>query len=246
MKTAKYGGLPPSFISFIILFTCACTTFFVIGNAFCKEEYPNAATSVKTNDPITIIIDAGHGGEDGGTVGVDGTIEKDINLSISFILHDLFTASGYDVVMTRTQDIMLYDRNTDFKGRKKALDLSTRVKMAKEHDNAIFISIHMNSFPDPKYSGLQVYYSKNSSDSSLLAKNVQEEVRLLLQEDNEREIKPAGSSIFVLDRLNIPAILIECGFLSNPGECARLADNSYQKKLALSIYLASIKYLESP
>ena len=146
--------------------------------------------------------------------------------------------------MTRETDTMLYDKNADYKGRKKELDLSKRVEIANSYENAIFISIHMNSFPDAKYSGLQVYYSKNHPGSAEVAENIQSTVRDALQNENGRQIKPAGQNIFVLDRIRIPAVLIECGFLSNAHECQKLTEEEYQKKLSLAIFLSVSKYID--
>ncbi len=235
---AYFFFLLPAFVSVCILFT-------FIGNSFCKDAPLYAATEPQKSKTLTLIIDAGHGGEDGGAVGVNGEFEKDINLKIAFALRDMALSAGYDTVMTRTEDILLYDRNIDYKGRKKALDLLARVKIAQKYENAVFISIHMNAFPEEKYSGLQVYYSKNHPLSEEIAKDIQDGARLNLQKENNRKIKPAGSNIYLLDRITLPSVLIECGFLSNSEECALLSSEDYQQKLALSIFLSVSKYLET-
>lgn len=234
-----------SFIFFLFSFTAVCVLLSFLSVAFCKWEVSDTATSIQNESKLpTIIIDAGHGGEDGGAVGNDGTLEKELNLSISEKLRDLFCAAGYNVVMTREDDTLLYDKNADYKGRKKELDLAKRVEIANSYENAVFISIHMNSFPDSKYSGLQVYYSKNHSDSAEIAANIQTMVHDHIQNNNKRQTKPAGLNIFVLDRVRIPAVLIECGFLSNPDECQDLTKDEYQKKLSLTIFFAVSKYIE--
>lgn len=232
------------FILFALLFTITCIMFMYISNSFCKDLPMDVATEYKPAPLPTIIIDAGHGGEDGGTVGVNGILEKDVNLQISNILKDLFAVSGQNVVMTRKNDTMLYDKNVDYKGRKKALDLAARVKIANSYDNAIFVSIHMNAFPIEKYSGLQVYYSSQNDSSFILANEIQSTIKENLQNNNDRQVKAAGEDIFVLDRTKIPAVLIECGFLSNNKECIKLSDTEYQKKLALTIFLAISKYID--
>ena len=191
----------------------------------------------------SVIIDAGHGGEDGGAVGINGILEKDINLSIANILRDMLASRGINVIMTRTEDILLYDRNVDYKGRKKILDLSARLKIANENENCVFVSIHMNSFPEAKYSGLQVYYSKNSELSKALADSIQNTVKTHLQPDNSRLTKKADSSIFLLDRCDNPSVLVECGFLSNPNECAKLCSEDYRKKLSLAIIDGICSYI---
>ena len=198
--------------------------------------------AVSANDAaptVTVILDAGHGGEDGGAVGtVNGKeiYEKDLNLSIALMLRDLLEADGVSVVMTRTEDVLLYDRNTDYEGRKKVLDLAARLHIGQSIENAIFVSIHMNAFPQAQYKGLQVYYSPNHSLSATLAKNVQDRVKEQLQTDNHRKIKRAGSDIFLLEHLECPAVLIECGFLSNAQECAALNEQVYRQKLAFLLF----------
>ena len=183
----------------------------------------------------TVILDAGHGGEDGGTIGVvDGKeiYEKDLNLSITLMVRDLLEAEGFDVVLTRETDTLLYDRNTEYKGRKKALDLAARLAMGQNTPNAIFVSIHMNAFPQKQYRGLQVYYSPNHPLSETLARTIQSTTAQTLQPDNTRQIKRADSNIYLLHHMNCPAVLVECGFLSNEEECRDLCRKEYQKELA--------------
>ena len=228
---------------FIFVFTAAAI-FFLFLSTYLKSEKNTSFTSAEINEPL-IIIDAGHGGEDGGAVGTNDLYEKDVNLKIAFLMKDMLSSRGYDVLLTRSEDILLYDRNVDFKGRKKALDLAARVKIAQEHENCIFVSIHMNAFPDPKYSGLQVYYSTNNEESKMLADQIQLLVKETLQPNNNRKTKAAKENIFVLDRITSPAILVECGFLSNPEECAALSDAGYLKKLSLIICEAVEKYMSN-
>ena len=125
-----------------------------------------------------IVIDAGHGGEDGGAVGINGCIEKDLNLDIALILRDLLESSGVKVIMTRTEDVMLYDENIP--GKKKSKDLKKRVEIAHSEPQALTVSNHMNSYPAEKYSGAQVYYSPNHPDSKILAGEVQEYIKAYL------------------------------------------------------------------
>lgn len=191
----------------------------------------------------TVVIDAGHGGEDGGAVGADGTYEKDINLKIAFLLRDMLESNGIKTVMTRETDILLYDRTVNFKGRKKVLDLAARLKIGKETENSIFVSIHMNAFPQTQYSGLQVWYSKNDERSADIAELIQKNVAESLQPDNTRKTKAASSNIFLLDRAEYPAVLIECGFLSNTSECALLNTEEYRQKLAFTIFMSLSEFI---
>jgi len=187
----------------------------------------------------TVIIDAGHGGADGGAVGVNGEIEKDINLAIALKLRRLFNMSNFQVILTRDTDILL---NTDGVRKKKASDLANRAKVANNNPSAIFISIHMNKFPQERYSGLQVFFSPNNLDSANLADLIRTNNREYLQLDNNREIKK-GRDMFVLENIKNIGVLIECGFLSNREEAALLATEEHQIKLARIIF-ASIAEFE--
>lgn len=200
--------------------------------AFLQTEARPASAEEKR---ITIVIDAGHGGMDGGAVSDAGVAEKDINLAVAMRLRELFLLADADVVMTRTEDVMLCSE--DSKHRKRE-DLESRVRIAESHENAVFLSIHMNKFPVEKYSGLQVYYSRSNDASRDIAESIQKKTADFLQSENKRRVKPADSSIYVLDKLDIPAVLVECGFLSNRAEAALLSDAAYQDKLACIIYAA--------
>ncbi len=202
---------------------------------FQQVDAPSAAD---TAPEYTIVLDAGHGGEDGGASSASGTLEKDLNLAIVMSLRDLLVAGGARVVLTRTDDTLLYDKTVDYHGRKKALDLATRRKIAEETPNAVFISIHMNAFPQTQYRGLQVWYSQNNPASLSLAESIQRLTSEQLQPENTRRAKAATSSIYLLHHLTCPAILVECGFLSNPEEAVLLKTEEYQEQLAFLLFLA--------
>ena len=207
-----------------------------------QEHNRFSPTDAKKDSLPVIVIDAGHGGEDGGAIGVDGTLEKDVNLHIAMQLNDILQSMGYKTVMTRTEDILLYDKNSDYHGQKKVQDLATRKRITEQYDNVVFVSIHMNAFPNEKYHGMQVYYSTNNTQSQLLANAIQSLTTNALQSDNTRKIKPTNGNIYLLDRLQCPAVLVECGFLSNREECARLADEIYQKKMAFALAFGITQY----
>ena len=233
-----------SYLFFCIIFTTAVASLILLSQfLLTKADALSTEISKPQAFSTTVIIDAGHGGEDGGAIGTNGIYEKDLNLKIATELADMLRASGINVIMTRNEDILLYDRNVDFKGRKKMLDLAARLKVANETENAVFISIHMNSFPIEKYSGLQVYYSKNTPESKMIAQNIQSSVKDLIQSNNGRSVKEADEKIYLLDRCTNPAILIECGFLSNKDECAQLSESKYQKELSLAIFSGIISYI---
>ena len=181
----------------------------------------------------TIIIDPGHGGEDPGAIGINGAEEKTINLSLSTKIKKLLEFDGYSVIMTRESDEMLLEG--DISTGKKARDLRNRLNFGSRYPDAVFVSIHMNKFPAESCRGLQVYYSGNDDASREIAASIRDAVRTTLQPDNHREIKKADSSIFILDNIRIPAVLIECGFISNNDEAALLTDQTYQCELAAVI-----------
>lgn len=193
----------------------------------------------------TVIIDAGHGGEDGGTQAPSGALEKDLNLKIAEFLKKELEDIGIPVVMTRTEDKLLYDTSVNYKGQKKKLDAAARLKIAEETPNAIFVSIHMNSYVSPQYSGLQVWYSDNNADSKPLASLIQERNNTLFQRDNKRQIKPSGDNIYIMSKLQCPAVLIECGFLSNPKEATNLSDSGYQIALSKSLAESIAEYIKN-
>lgn len=207
-----------------------------------NAEIPTGTTAQKYT---TVIIDAGHGGEDGGTSSASGLVEKDVNLEISQMLCDMLRANGVNVIMTREDDRLLYDRNANYQGRKKKLDLAARLAIADSTPDAIFVSIHMNSFTDPRYSGLQVWYSPNNADSLPLAELIRKTNQEQLQSENHRLCKEATSAINLLHNAKCPAVLVECGFLSNPDEAALFETTDYRQRVAFAIFCAITEFLEN-
>ena len=193
-------------------------------------------------EPLVIILDPGHGGEDPGAIGGDSVYEKDLNLSICRFMRDELLANGYTVVMTRDEDKMLYTDSENIKGIRKISDLKNRVKLFNSYGNAVVISIHMNSFSEPKYHGTQIYCA-DSEEARLLATFVRYEVRREIQPDNRRPIK-GSEGIYLLEHSENPTILVECGFLSNEEECAKLSEKDYQKRLSFALVCGIIKYIE--
>ena len=232
------------YLLFCALFAFAAVVlilFFYRMTESSAESVDLSPSSADLSAPI-VVIDAGHGGEDGGAIGANGICEKDLNLQIAQMLNDLLRSNGIRTVMTRNEDILLYDRNSDYHGQKKVQDLATRRKIAEEYENAVFVSIHMNAFPQAKYHGLQVYYSPNSPSSMDLATQIQSLTKELLLPQNNRSVKSSNGNIYLLDRLECPAVLVECGFLSNPEECALLSTEEYKRKMALSLCLSILQY----
>ncbi len=235
-----------SIIAFILissLFICILSYFF--GSFYLPSPTCEVSSDIDLINYTTVIIDAGHGGEDGGTSSANGLIEKDVNLSIARILCDMLKASGINVVMTREEDKLLYDRNTDYHGRKKKLDHAARLNIMKDIENAVFISIHMNSYTDPRYSGLQVWYSQNFSDSIRLADLIQDNNKKMLQSENTRRTKAATSAIFLLNEATCPAVLVECGFLSNSVEAAKFAGDEYRQQISFMLFCSILDFLQN-
>ena len=205
------------------------------------DYYVNAVAEV--NVP-TIIIDAGHGGEDSGAVGEGNIYEKDLNLQIAFELGEQLKAKGYNVVYTRTDDKLLYTEEQNIKGMRKLYDLKNRCGVADNYENALFISIHMNSYGAKQYSGLQVYYADKNSESESLASSIQNSVCHELQKENNRKTKN-GKGYYILDNCKATSVIIECGFISNDSELKKLSEKEYQKQLSFAIICGIIEYINT-
>ena len=191
-----------------------------------------------------IILDAGHGGMDGGAVGVNNTPEQGINLAITLKLKELLQLNGFEVILTRPNENSIHDPSETSVAKQKRSDMRNRLKIIENHPNALFVSIHQNKFSDSSCKGAQIFYSPNHSDSEQLAKLLQESFRENLQPENSREIKASDESLYLLWNAEIPAVLVECGFLSNPNECELLCDESYQEKIAFVIYLSLLDFYQ--
>ena len=191
-----------------------------------------------------IILDAGHGGMDGGAVGVNNTPEQGINLAITLKLKELLQLNGFEVILTRENENSIHDPSETSVAKQKRSDMRNRMKIIENHPNALFVSIHQNKFSDPSCKGAQIFFSPNHSDSEQLAKLLQESFRENLQPENSREIKISDESLYLLWNAEIPAVLVECGFLSNPNECDLLCDESYQEKIAFVIYLSLLDFYQ--
>jgi N-acetylmuramoyl-L-alanine amidase len=197
------------------------------------------------NLPVSV-IDAGHGGMDGGAVGVDNIVEKDINLAICLTLRDQFEANGFRVVMTRETDISIHDEGITGARKQKTSDLHNRLALVNAQLNAIFISIHQNKFGESRSHGAQMFYSTNNPESERLATILQENFISQIQPENTRQIKKAGKDLYLMYNAQCPAVLIECGFLSNSTDAYRLIDPEYQNKIAFTTLGSVLKFLETP
>ena len=210
--------------------------------AVCSSRVVTVYTqNIAENNRSCIVIDAGHGGEDGGAISVTGESESNINLQIALKTNDLMHLLGLKTVMIRTDDRSVYTQGTTL-SQKKVSDLKERVRVISETNNPILISIHQNYFSNEKYSGLQVFYP-NTTGSKSLASELQNNAKTALNKANNRTIKKTNG-VYLMDHIDCTAVLVECGFLSNYQEEALLRNNSYQKKLAGLISVTVCNYLD--
>lgn len=197
-----------------------------------RNFYAINASRQKTSP--TLIIDAGHGGEDGGAVSLSGASESQINLSIALKLDQILGLYGLPVMLTRSEDISLHDKNAKTLHDKKVSDLQNRVAIAQSLQYGVLISIHQNSYPSPKYSGAQVFFAP-TEQSDQFANIMQNSLRYVLNPNNNRLPKEIPSTIYLMNHVSCCAILVECGFLTNPQEEALLLNVSYQTKMATAL-----------
>lgn len=205
-----------------------------------------AVTVIAENTPIErkhcIIIDPGHGGVDGGATSCTGLLESTLNLEISLRLNDLFHLLGYDTRIIRTGDISVYTKGETI-AQKKISDLKERVRIVNETENAILVSIHQNNFSDSRYSGAQIFYS-STAQSKQLAEQLQTAFKETINQGSNRICKKSNG-IYLMEHINKPGILIECGFLSNPEEESKLKRPEYQKQLSCVVAATISSFLSN-
>lgn len=200
----------------------------------------SAVTAAISDERTTIIIDAGHGGEDGGAIGIGGASESQINLAISQRLEQLLVFMGHQTSMIRSEDVSVHTGGTSITERKVS-DLKNRVSIVNQIPSAVLISIHQNHFSEKQYSGAQVFYA-STEGSRRLAEMTQEQLRECLNPNNNRTCKQA-ESVYLMNEIKCPGILVECGFLSNEKEEQQLLQPEYQKKIICAIGCALGQYL---
>lgn len=210
-----------------------------------KNISETVASYNKSHFDNTVILDAGHGGEDGGAVAFDGTMEKDINLEICSTISMFFDIFGINYINIRTDDISVGDTSLDTIRERKASDIHKRYDIINSTENSVLLSIHQNMFSVEKYSGTQVFYAKSVESSKTLAQCIQSSVVSSLQNDNKRAIKEGDKSIYLLYNAKRPSVLVECGFMSNMEELALLKDLQYRSKISYFIVSGLLEYLLS-
>lgn len=225
---------------------CALFIFAVCLSFFAFTVHTTQIASVPDKnaaDRPIVIVDAGHGGADGGAVAYDGTEEQILNLQIAKLLEQQLFAFGIETVMTRTNEDSIHDESANTIREKKVTDIHNRMAIMESHPDALFVSIHQNKYTDSSQQGTQVFYSPNTTTSPALADCIQKSVVSLLQPENTREIKKSGSSIYLLYYAKQTAVLVECGFLSNQHDTELLKDEEYQKQMAFAIATGILNYL---
>ena len=186
-----------------------------------------------------IVVDCGHGGIDPGMIGIDGLKEKEFNLAIGMKLKKALEDYGYQVVMTRETDTGLYDEDSQ---NKKAQDMQKRILLIQKVDPVLTVSIHQNSYEDPAVKGPQVFYYRDSSKGKALAEILQDRFDYVLGDQNRR-LPKANANYYLLLHVKCPIVIVECGFLSNRKEAALLNSGEYQDKLAYTIHMGIMEYL---
>jgi len=189
-----------------------------------------------------VLANSPHGGFDGGAVANDGTVEKDINLKICVTLAEFLRCSGFEVIMTRSADNSTDDVGSDKITSRKKSDLKNRLELMKSNPDAVFVSVHLNKFTTSTASGSQVFYSGVCKESEELGEKIQSAIVAMLQPGNTRVNKKATTSTYLLYNATIPAVLVECGFLSNTNDLQKLKDEEYQRKMAFSIFCGITQY----
>lgn len=222
-----------------IFYVFVCTAVLLSALLLSRLTSAIAVSSVTAESASVIVIDAGHGGEDGGALSVSGIRESGINLEISLRLNDMLHFLGAQTRMIRTADVSVYTEGNTI-AAKKVSDIKNRVALVRNTPNAVLISIHQNQFPEEKYRGAQVFYAAGSED---LANALQSALIAQVDPKNHRACKPA-KDIYLMEHVSCPAALIECGFLSNYAEEQLLRDPTYQKKLAAAIAGSLLTCLE--
>ncbi|HET7657646.1 MAG TPA: N-acetylmuramoyl-L-alanine amidase CwlD [Bacillales bacterium] len=208
-----------------------------------KYELHDSRSGTSWSTPLSgkvIVLDAGHGGPDGGAVGEGVVLEKHVALAISQDLKDYLQQAGALVLMTREKDQDLANEDTKKLRRRKTEDLHARVEFVKETHPDLLVSIHLNAIPSPKWHGAQTFYDPHELESEHLAKFIQDSIRFHLE--NTKRYAKAISNIYLLKSVDVPAALVEVGFLSNPNEKNLLKTESYQKKVAAAIYQGILRY----
>lgn len=228
-----------SFVTSVVLIVLlGCVTYSLHSTSIISVFSPTRSPNE------TVVIDAGHGGEDGGAVSITGAIESHINLEIALKLDEIFGLYGVNTLLLRDSDVSLHDSSAETLRQKKVSDLHNRVAIINTTENPVVISIHQNTYSSSKYHGAQVFYTNNAS-SLPLAQITQNTLKQILDPTNNRKPAMVPNSVYLMNNISCKAILVECGFLSNVQEDAQLQTSIYQTKIALALAGSYLNYLQS-
>ncbi len=232
-KLEAYRGHFLGAVMGVLILCCA----FALGREVAR--YTDARAVQVKEKKLCVVIDAGHGGDDPGKVGINKALEKDLNLIIAKRLQALLEAQDIEVVMTRETEAGLYDANAS---NKKVQDMKRRIAIIDEAEPVITVSIHQNSYQEEYVHGAQVFYYKNSVEGKALAETLQDCLIKRVDPENTRVAK-ANDSYYLLKKTDTPIVIVECGFLSNYAEAEKLCTEEYQEKVAWAVHMGILKYL---
>ena len=226
----------------LLLFVFCCCFFLGLATVLWQGGAVPVFQPGDSDIPVTVVIDPGHGGEDGGAVSPGGVEESHINLAVSLRVSDLLRFTGQRTRLTRSEDVTTSDEGLDTLRQRKSSDLKNRVRFVEETENALLLSIHQNSLPSsPVTHGAQVFWNRQE-EAEGLAEQVQEALNQSINAGNEKHPRPIPDSIYLMKHITAPGILVECGFLSNVPETERLQDPSYQLRLATAIVAGYLEH----
>lgn len=230
-------------IDSILAAATLCFGIGVIGYAVSRSD--NAVyVSTLPEEAEIIVLDAGHGGMDGGCSSADGTAEKGINLSIMLSVRDMARLFGFNTETTRETDMSIHDSGVEGIRAQKISDMENRLELFNKYTDAVCVSIHQNTYSDPQFKGAQMFYSSANPESARLASCLQGLFKENIQPYNDRETKLCGSELYLCHFCKNPAVMAECGFLSNPEEAELLKDTDYQRMTAFTVFEGIMKFIE--
>lgn len=236
-----FGGVGMFQVKKYIAFSLLLCTAVTAGAMLLSRLGTASAVWSEEAAPV-VVIDAGHGGEDGGATSVTGLRESSLNLEISLRLRDFLNFLGTETCMVRCSDVSIYTEGATI-AQKKVSDIHNRLRLVNSVQNALLVSIHQNFFPEAQYRGAQIFYGSDVS-SRKLAVSMQEMIASQVDSRNHRECRPARD-IYLMDHVSCPAVLVECGFLSNYEEERLLREPGYQKKLTAALGCCIFQFLEA-
>ncbi len=212
---------------------------FFVGRGAAAYVAGSGIKAGEEREKLLVVIDAGHGGDDPGKVGINGVYEKDLNLQIAGLVKLFLEANDVEVVMTRDSDQGLYDADAS---NKKVQDMKRRIALIDEAEPALTVSIHQNSYPEEYVHGAQVFYYTGSAQGQRLAECIQRQLVERADPENKRQVK-ANDSYYLLKKTGVPIVIVECGFLSNSAEAEKLCTPEYQQRVAWAIHMGILQYL---